>query len=156
MELNQSWNEQSRTGEGESAGGDSSRAIIATAMRRGGIRTANHEAAAHRCRCAPDSEARALAGIAEAAPEATRQHRVASRRCDTGAGQPLEQQARAAAALSSACAIPPVEASIASASKNMAVRRIIATRLRHAANPRNAAAIAPRMASRSAGGDLIR
>jgi len=139
MELNQSWNEQSRIGEGASPGGDSSRAIIVTAPRRGGIRTVNHEAAPHRCRCAPDSEARAFAGAADAARVATPQHRVASRRCDTGAGQSLEQQARAAATPSSACTTPPVQVSIASASRTVVIRHSMANMLRHDGDPRNAA-----------------
>ncbi|MFZ1886642.1 MAG: hypothetical protein WAU33_01320, partial [Candidatus Binataceae bacterium] len=46
---NQIWNEQSRTAEGDSAGGDSSRAIIVGVMRLTGVRTANQDAGTWHC-----------------------------------------------------------------------------------------------------------
>jgi hypothetical protein len=83
------------------------------------------------------------AGPAAGASGATLQHRSASRVLRAGAGHELEQHASAAALRNSAPAIPPVEATIASASIKVAARLSIEPRLSLSAGRRNAGQLPP-------------
>ncbi|MGH7779043.1 MAG: hypothetical protein ACREQR_04365 [Candidatus Binataceae bacterium] len=122
QEANQIWNEQSRTGDGDSPGGEPQRAIIAD-IRRCGAGGRAKNAAAYEVRTGLGT---ALTVCADwYAVGAIRQHRAASPVCDIGAGHEFEQHLTAAAVRTAAPAIPPVVASIASASIKIAARRSI-------------------------------